>query len=80
MVRIFNIFKDEKKICCNYEPEKSGKIGYIELSADAGQVLKVNYSEYPYAPKTYVAQVKNKISDTLKNSDLLPEEMYSVWY
>lgn len=80
MVRIFNIFKDDEKICCNYEPEKSGKIGYIELSADASQVLKVDYSEYPYALKTYVTQVRSKISEALKNSESLPEKMYSVWY
>ena len=80
MVRIFNIFRDDKKICCNYEPEKSGKIGYIEMTADASQVLNVDYSEYPYAPKTYVAQVKNKISDVLKNKETLPEEIYSIWY
>ena len=80
MLRIFNIEVKKDRICCNYEPEKSGRTGYIEMNADATEILKVDYSEYEFSKKTYVAQARNKIATVLNNSGHLPNELYAVWY
>lgn len=79
MVRIFNIVQNDDKISCNYEPEKSGKYGYIEIDTKSMEINKITYSEYEYGKKMYVAQVRNKLNEALQKNEL-SSELYAVWF
>lgn len=79
MVRIFNIVYKDDKISCNYEPEKSGKYGYVEIDTNTMEVSDLTYSEYEYGKKMYVAQVRNKLDEAFKKNKI-SDEMYSVCF
>ncbi len=79
MVRIFNIIHKDNKISCNYEPEKSGKYGYVEIDTESMEIAKLTYSDYEYGKKMYVAQVRNKIEEAFRKNELT-DEMYAVFF
>ena len=40
MVHLFNIFVEADNISCDYEPERSGKIGHVTVNTETEEELK----------------------------------------
>ncbi len=78
MVKLKNIVKNKESISASYEPEHSGKFGYIEVGKD-GDILKREYSEYD---KDFPWYFQHAVSE-LKRLALLdtpPSESTVLWY
>lgn len=80
MVKLFNIKKSDNLISCNYTPETSSLKGFVEVDAKTQEVSKVEYSEYEYGKKTYVAHVRSKLSELLSANKPIPKEIVVSWY
>lgn len=80
MVHLFNIFVEADNISCDYEPEKSGKIGHVTVNTETEEIVKVDYSQYEYGKKMYVAQVRAKLAELLRQKDHIPSETFALWY
>lgn len=80
MVRLINISCDENKISCDYIPENSDNIGKVTIDIKSREVTNVEFSEYEYGKKMYVAHVRAKLSELLDIGQPIPKETTAIWY
>ena len=79
MVKLFNIKKADSLISCNYSPENSNLIGFVEFDCTSEEIKQLMYSAYEYGKKMYVAQTIAKLIELSKN-DSIPNEAVAIWY
>ncbi|WP_432650382.1 hypothetical protein [Huintestinicola sp.] len=80
MVQLLNITFDGKNISCDYIPENSNKIGKVTVDAVTREVTNIEYSEYKFSKKMYVAHVRAKLSELLDIGQPIPNEAFAIWY
>ena len=80
MVDIFNIKRENNVVFCNYIPENSGKIGFVEIDAITHEVINVDYSDYEYGKRLFVSEVRAKIEELLKLNKPLPTDTKSICF
>ncbi len=80
MVEITNIVINGNTISCNYDPEKSGKLGIISVDIETEEIIAINYSDYEYGKKMYAAHVRSKLIEALKSKKEIPSVLKAVWY
>ena len=80
MVHLTNITFDDESISCNYEPEKSGKMGKVVVDKANEEVKSVSYSDYEFGKKMYVAHVRSKLCELMKLGGDIPKEAVAVWF
>lgn len=80
MVRLFNICRNAYRISCDYEPEKSNLIGHVIMDSNTFKLIDIKYSQYECGEKMYVAQVRAKLEEIVKQNESIPEETFVVWF
>lgn len=80
MVELFNIQADDNYISCDYSPEQSGLIGSVTVNVDTEEVERVDYSEYEYGKKMYVAHVRAKLMEIFISGKPIPEKAIAQWF
>lgn len=78
MVILENIKLNNEGIECDYNPEKSGKIGHINLKRDGD--TDIQYSDYGYGKQTYAHKAINKLKELLKDVENVPSQAAVTWY
>ena len=78
MVVLENIKLDSVGIECDYNPEKSGKKGHINLKRDGD--MEIQYSDYEYGKQTYAYKAINKLKELLKDIENIPSQTAVTWY
>lgn len=78
MVIIENIKLNSEGIQCDYNPEKSGKMGHINLNADGS--TNIQYSDYEYGKQTYAQKTIDKLKQLLEHTDNIPNSTAVTWY
>ena len=79
MVKLTNISKDAKTISCEYCPENSDQLGYVELDCESEEIVNIKYSDYEYGKKMYAAHAIAKLIE-LSRLDSMPKEAYAIWF
>ncbi len=80
MVHLLNISFDGNNISCDYIPENSNKIGKVTVDAVTREITHIEYSEYKFGKKMYVAHVRAKLSELLDIGQPIPNEAFAIWY
>jgi hypothetical protein len=78
MVILNNIKLNNMGIECDYDPEKSGKIGHIILKQDGN--ADIRYSDYEYGKQTYAKKVIAKLESLMEDMDNIPNHTAVTWY
>lgn len=78
MVILENIKLNNVGIECDYNPEKSGKIGHVNLNQNGD--VDIRYSDYEYGKQTYAHKVINKLKELLESSGNIPSQTAVTWY
>lgn len=78
MVILENIKLNAIGIECDYNPEKSGKMGHISLLKNGD--VSVEYSEYEYGKRTYAQKAIDKLNSLLEDGGNVPNKTAVTWY
>ena len=79
MVFLKNIAKQGNKISCNYSPEESGEIGYVEVDISTREYTRKEKTNYDNDTESYIFKARCKLLD-LANASPIPKESRVVWY
>ena len=80
MVELINIKLNGNVISCDYIPEQSGMEGTVFVDTKSEEISKVNYSEYEYGKKMYVAHVRSKLIELFLAGNPIPNSATSIWF
>lgn len=80
MVTLYNIIIENDKISCNYIPEDSNRPGKVVVNISTKEIDKVEYSDYEYGKKMYVAHVRSKLIELLESGKSFPEKVTVTWF
>lgn len=78
MVILSNIKLNSAGIECDYNPEKCGKIGHINLKKNG--TADIQYSAYEYGKQTYAQKTINKLNELLEDKENIPSQTAVTWY
>ncbi|MDU2064420.1 MAG: hypothetical protein E6713_06210 [Sporomusaceae bacterium] len=79
MVFLKNILKTDNKISCNYSPENTKEVGFVEVDIETRNYIKKETTKYDSGSDSYVSKVRFKLLDLAK-MDKIPTESRVVWY
>jgi hypothetical protein len=79
MVFLKNIIKSGDRISCDYSPENSAEIGFVEVDLGTRDFVKKVRTPFDNDSDRYTSKVKFKLLDLAK-LDEIPSESRVVWY
>lgn len=80
MLRLKNIEKNRNTITAYYDPENSGKLGFIKLDAITAEVIESRVSDYDKDFPIYYNHGKKALAKMANAEEQLPTEKVVMWH